>query len=474
MKNVIKLLGASSFFILAQGVAPEKNLTVIISSYNNKDWYRYNLDSVVAQKYSNYQVIYIDDHSPDGTAHYVERYIKERNLHDRITLIKNTNRRFKLANMYNAIHACDNNNIIVELDGDDWLAHDQVFSRINQAYTNSNTWIAYAQFVDWPTNNRGYALPTPFYMVKDRSYRRFWNWSGLRSYYCWLAKKVKLEDLLFHGDCKELQSKFFPTASDAALMYPMLEMAAGRIQFIPEVLLMRNVQTPLNDFKVHREIQKLCGGTICAQKPYTPLKTKPSLIKTARPAIIIYTQKNDQLNLLLESISTNIKNTQSIVLLCPANNQTHHLTTKLQKQLPSLTILDYEQTHWSTRLKDSLSRSEITHALLVTSTTQLDHPIDLRACAQVLEETNAYAVYFQKPIAPYEQLFNNFYAQLLAYNSNPKFQINTFEGALYRIKDIVNALNQKPVNNFSEFSLMWSTARPLSAKVGLFFNPTDQ
>jgi hypothetical protein len=70
MNTVIKLLIASSCFTQAWGTPLEKNLTVIISSYNNKDWYRYNLDSVITQKYSNYQVLYIDDCSPDGTARY--------------------------------------------------------------------------------------------------------------------------------------------------------------------------------------------------------------------------------------------------------------------------------------------------------------------------------------------------------------------------------------------------------------------
>ena len=39
----------------------DKHFVFIIASYNNKQWYKPNLDSVFSQKYKNYHVIYTDD-----------------------------------------------------------------------------------------------------------------------------------------------------------------------------------------------------------------------------------------------------------------------------------------------------------------------------------------------------------------------------------------------------------------------------
>ncbi len=65
------------FFLLRSLYAPclelpkytEKPFVFIIASYNNSEWYKNNLDSVFAQDYENYRIIYIDDASPDGTGH---------------------------------------------------------------------------------------------------------------------------------------------------------------------------------------------------------------------------------------------------------------------------------------------------------------------------------------------------------------------------------------------------------------------
>src|SRR3990167_5715498 len=69
----------------------EKPFVIIVPSYNNSAWYRFNLDSIFIQQYDNYRVIYIDDCSTDKTGKLVEQYIKKQKNKD-IALIKNTQR----------------------------------------------------------------------------------------------------------------------------------------------------------------------------------------------------------------------------------------------------------------------------------------------------------------------------------------------------------------------------------------------
>src|SRR4051812_23126452 len=57
-------------------VRGEQSFVVIIPSYNNKDWYENNLQSVYKQHYTNYRVVYIDDVSTDDTYNLVQSHVE--------------------------------------------------------------------------------------------------------------------------------------------------------------------------------------------------------------------------------------------------------------------------------------------------------------------------------------------------------------------------------------------------------------
>src|SRR5690348_10732521 len=84
----------------------EKPIVVVIPSYNNKEWYQRNLDSVFSQDYKNFRIIYIDDASPDGTGSLVKAYIREKKQLHRTTVIQNPKRIGSLANIYKGIWLC--------------------------------------------------------------------------------------------------------------------------------------------------------------------------------------------------------------------------------------------------------------------------------------------------------------------------------------------------------------------------------
>src|SRR5581483_3358351 len=100
----------------------EKPFVIIISSHNNLDWYEQNLDSVFNQNYSNYRVIYIADAPTDGTYEHVQDYIVKNQQQKRVTLLKNPEQKGHLACMCQAAFTCSKEEIIVELEGCDWLA----------------------------------------------------------------------------------------------------------------------------------------------------------------------------------------------------------------------------------------------------------------------------------------------------------------------------------------------------------------
>ncbi len=259
-------LGSYSAVSCRAPVQDEKPIVIIIPSYNNSRWCTYNLASVFVQKYHNYRVIYIDDCSSDGTYQQVMDFVKKFEQQDRVKVINNAERRGALANLYYAIHSCDDWEIIVTLDGDDWFKHDCVLQRINCAYDDATTWMTYGQFENYPSGKYGQCAEIPAEVVQNRSYRAYDQWvtTHLRTFYSWLFKLVNVGDLKVEG-------KFFPVTWDMAFIFPMLEMATGHFKFIPEVLYVYNQANPLNDFRVNLRKQLLCEQFIRRKRSYQKL-----------------------------------------------------------------------------------------------------------------------------------------------------------------------------------------------------------
>lgn len=244
-----------------------KRVVVVTASYNNKDYYKQNLDSIFAQDYADWHLVYIDDCSPDGTGDLVEAYIYEKGHQHRVTLTKNSKRKGALANQYEAIVQCNDDDIIVIVDGDDALAHPSVLSFISAVYVKYDVWLTYGQFAHMSNNMRGFCAPMPEYVVMHNLFRKYQDIpSHLRTFYAGLFKKIKKEDL-------QLDGKFYSMTGDMAAMIPMIEMASkGHFIFIPHILLIYNDLNNLNDHKVSQETQRAIDQHIRRLPVYDPLE----------------------------------------------------------------------------------------------------------------------------------------------------------------------------------------------------------
>jgi len=245
----------------------EKPMVIVIPSYNNERWIEQNLLSVVCQHYTNYRVIYLNDASTDNTANAVKAFIESHNQEARFTVINNQERVGALANIYRAVQACYPEEIVIMLDGDDWLAHRFVLNAINTLYANPDVWVTYGQFMIWPMGHPGWAQKVPIEWLKEKRARdEQWSASHLRTCYAGLFQKILVEDLIFEG-------KFWQMAWDLAIMFPMIEMAGPEhSRFMPEILYLYNRATGLNDDIVDQRQQTRLCTIIREKKPYDNLE----------------------------------------------------------------------------------------------------------------------------------------------------------------------------------------------------------
>jgi len=236
-------------------IKEEKPFVVVIPSYNNELYVQRNLESVFFQEYKNYRVIYIDDCSTDKTYEKASQIAEGRSV--KIQIIRNKTNKKALHNLFDVIHSLRDDEIVLLLDGDDWLSHTNVLRELNCYYNDPNVWLTYGQYVTYPDYEIGICREPIFKRyLKNGNLRKVglfskdtdWFFSHLRTFYAGLFKKIKKEDLLYEG-------KFFSSAWDLAILFPMCEMAREHAVFIPKVLYIYNRETPFNDDKLRQKEQ---------------------------------------------------------------------------------------------------------------------------------------------------------------------------------------------------------------------------
>lgn len=248
----------------------DHRFVIVVCSYNNKEIYTKNLDSIFCQDYTNYHVVYVDDNSPDGTYDAVKEYLETHATYkDKITLIKNPVNTRQLRNTYYAVHNFSNDDdIIIILDGDDWFAHSKVLSVLNTIYQDPYIWMTCGNYIQ----DKGYLLVpnyTPPHAYDTSVLRSAYTTPPphLRSFYSWLFKQIPLEDLVSEG-------AFIPMAADMAYLFPMLEMAKDHYYPIQQALYMYNTTGALNCYhnQKSKDLQAKYSKFILQKPPYKALE----------------------------------------------------------------------------------------------------------------------------------------------------------------------------------------------------------
>lgn len=314
----------TSFCETKQEVTTYRPFVVIIASYNNVKYYEKNLRSVFEQNYPNYRVIYIDDASTDGMGEKVDQFLLKESPSVKMEVIHNAVNKKPLENFYWAIHSCRDEEILVFLDGDDWLAHDKVLRWLNQCYEDPSIWMTYGSYLEYPSYRR-WGKKIPEEVHKKRSYRELakkkFLITHLKTGYAGLFKKVKLQDLLEEG-------KFYPMAQDQALCLPAQEMAHRHSHFIRDILYIYNRDNVLNDDKVDRKMQIANSQSIQSRPSYSPIDSWQGK-QTQVDLVIICKEGPIPLLATLESIKEFVSGYEKIWIVGEKNEPLEKLFPRL-------------------------------------------------------------------------------------------------------------------------------------------------
>ena len=241
---------------------------VIVTTYNSEKWIGKNLDSLGSQVYCNWKGIVVNDCSTDNTQEVIKRHLPKKML-SRIT----NQRRGALHNQVTCVKDlyCEDEDVIVIVDGDDWLPDKNTFDRLSKVYEYPKIWLTYGSYEIFPRKRISDKTRPATEHDDPRTGPMIYR--HLRTFKYFLWKNIKDETLR-----DDSTGEYFFYGTDSVVMRPMVEMAGLiHIHHISDKMYVYNFTDALSSRKDELKQHNVCCGQIGRQERYV-LKTKEELI----------------------------------------------------------------------------------------------------------------------------------------------------------------------------------------------------
>lgn len=238
----------------------------VVVPAHNSPWIARCVASLREQTYGDFTCVVIDDASSDRTA--LEAKAAARG-DVRISVIRNEVRLGALQNILDGIDLLggEDTDVIVTLDGDDWLASDTAFSTLYQTYQDPKVRLTFGQYWRYSSHLKGHCRPYPQEVQTSRSYRTYHDWhvSQPRTFRRELWYKVDRGDFLDPSTGKPWEM-----AWDLSMMFPMMEMCNPEeiVCIEDEILYIYNDNHGNNDWIKDMTLQGRLAALIRSKEKY--------------------------------------------------------------------------------------------------------------------------------------------------------------------------------------------------------------
>jgi len=238
-------------------------MIILTGFYNAEEYIEKCLGSIMAQSYSDFTCYITHDLSTDNSVALIKDMIKD---DPRFILMPDADKKLYQAGNFDRVIRYNpnisDNEVLIEVDGDDWLPHSNVFKKMHEVYSNENVWITNGSF-KYSNGSPGFSTKqniTPT-LRQDRM-----TCSHLRTWRAFLWRAIKEEDL------KDEDGNYWQWSGDLCFMFPMLEMATDEhYEFITDNLYTYNAENPINEHKVNITMVNDHATRIRQKPPYQKL-----------------------------------------------------------------------------------------------------------------------------------------------------------------------------------------------------------
>lgn len=222
----------------------EEQFCFVVPSYNTENIVEKNLTSIFSQKNTNWRVIFINDCSQDATLTKAKKITQKYKKIDKVKFISNDKNYTETYSRYVGYTRAHPDEIVIFLDGDDWLAHDNVLDIVQQKYRKgcdmtmgSYKEIKNGVILDKLKGNKGY----PAHVIKNKSFVKYgWVAQHLRTFRAKIIQNIPFSFLL------DWNKNFAKVSSDMIESYWALLHSHGNIEVIDDCLMYYNIDNSIN------------------------------------------------------------------------------------------------------------------------------------------------------------------------------------------------------------------------------------
>jgi len=238
-------------------------MVILTGFYNAEEYIERAIGSIMGQSYTDYTCYITHDLSTDKSVEIVKALIKD---DPRFILVADSDKKLYQAGNFDKVIRnnpnIDDNEILIEVDGDDFLPDSKVFQRIHDLYSDDNVWIANGSF-RYSTGAMGFSSKQENF---DNLRAANFTASHIRTWRAFLWRAIKEEDL------KDENGDYWQWSGDLCFMYPMLEMSGEEhYRFMTEVNYVYNADNPINEHKVDMSMVNNHASRIRAKAKYEKL-----------------------------------------------------------------------------------------------------------------------------------------------------------------------------------------------------------
>ena len=179
--------------------------TVIVPVYNVEPFIGRCIESVLMQTFKDFELILVDDGSPDNSGQICNEYASS---DSRLKVIRTTNGGVSRARNIGLSHA--SGNWIIFLDADDSLYAANVLELMNRQIMAETADIYQHQRMNLVKGEQKFIpIPTGFYTIYGKRYRRLKNKRGEASYYVFSHRKISEYGVQFPEDVRISEDQSF-------------------------------------------------------------------------------------------------------------------------------------------------------------------------------------------------------------------------------------------------------------------------
>jgi hypothetical protein len=346
----------------------QKEFVFIVFSQDGEPFSTQNMHSILEQKYGQYRIVFMNIGEDREPLRAAKIYIDEQNERKKVSFVQCSDLEAFYKDYSEIIYACRDDEVIVQMDGCDWLASDNILETLNEAYEDPDVWLTYGEYLEYPSYRKGRTKQV-------KSTKRVsipWTVARLKTFYAGLFKQLHLQD---DGSA---------TPKDPSFLLPMVEMAKWHVRFIPDVLYIRSTTVHQEEAVSTREVSAL-----------------PQTKSRQRADCIVLSEDNpNQLHHALHSVKEYLFDTAQVSVIFQSSAENHPLYRHLQEKHPRYRFREISSD--GRDLKDvlgfSLSQalSKADHVLLVSDEVTLVDEVFSSQYINALENTKALVMFLSQ------------------------------------------------------------------------------